>query len=184
MCWMWRVLVFPVLLQWNRGSLLSILTPFICHWNWRSSPVASTLKLVFVPVAIDWVSGCLVMLGGSTEWKEIRRKHVSHPFCEVKLYTNRKICFNWRLSILFNWILYQASVVTFVTFLNTANTKRASVFGLADFELTVIVNNISLTFLPLELKIISCGFNSEGYICSSSYWLVLGMLSDLGGISW
>jgi len=30
------------------------------------------------------------MLGGSTEWKEIRRKHVSHPFCEVKLHTYKQ----------------------------------------------------------------------------------------------
>ena len=69
--------------------------------------------------------------------------------------------------------------MTFVTFLHMVNTKRASVFSLADFEPRLMVNNISLIFLPLELKVISSCFNLEGYICSSRYGLVLGMLSDL-----
>ena len=43
-------------------SLLSF-----CHWNLRLSPVASTVKAVGTPVTTDLLSGCCVILGGSTE---------------------------------------------------------------------------------------------------------------------
>ena len=33
--------------------------------------MASTLRLVCVSVATDWLSGSLVIFGGSSEWKEM-----------------------------------------------------------------------------------------------------------------
>ena len=171
---MWRILAFPVLLHWVRGSLLSMSMSSFCHWNWRSSPVAWTLRVVCVPVATDWLLGSLVIFGGSTKWKMIKHTVVYTLFTKSKYkLTNWKTSFLWRLFLLFNWILYQASVVTFVIFLCVLNTKCASVCTYAEIEPRLIANNVSLIFLPLELKIISCGFNSEGCICSSSYWLAL-----------
>ena len=59
--------------------------------------------------------------------------------------------------------------MTFVAFVCVFNKKRT------DFSITVALKsrltavNIYVIFLPLELKFVSCGFNSEGCVCSSGY---------------
>ena len=52
-------------------ELRFILVNIFCHRNCSSSPVASTVKAMDVPVTTDWLSGCRVILGGSTVRKDL-----------------------------------------------------------------------------------------------------------------
>ena len=110
---------------------------------------------------------------------------MSFPQCIITFkykLTNCKFSLIWRLSILFNWILYKTSVVTLVIFLCTWNLKGAMI-RLAGAKPRLIGANVIPIFLPLELKVISWGYNFERYVSSSGYWLVLGMLGDVRGIN-
>ena len=59
--------------------------------------------------------------------------------------------------------------MTFVTFACVFNMKStdSSITVALISRFTVV--NIYVIFLPLELKFVSCGFNSEGCVCSSGY---------------
>ena len=59
------------------------------------------------------------------------------------------------------------------------NLKGAGAICLTGREPRLIAVNTFAIFLPLELNLISCGFNTEGYICSSGYWLFFWTLDDL-----
>ena len=97
--------------------------------------------------------------------------------------TNCKFSLFWGHSTLFNWILHKTSVVTFVNFLHTLNSKGAGAFSQTEREPRVIAVNVCTFSLPLKPKIISCGFNIESCVCFRRYCLVLRMLCDLRGIN-
>ena len=61
------------------------------------------------------------------------------------------------------------------------NSKGAGAVSLAGRKPRVITVNVGTIFLPLKLKVISFGFNIEGYVCSRRYCLVLRMSCDLRG---
>ena len=73
------------------------------------------------------------------------------------------------LAIYFNWIFYKAFVVTLVTFLHSVNVKGAGVGVMDTLESRLIPINVYAIFLPLELKVVSSGFNSKGCVNSSHY---------------
>ena len=65
------------------------------------------------------------------------------------------------LAIYFNWILHKTFVMTFVTFLHGIHVKGAGIVSIITLEPRLIAVNLFAIFLPLELKVVSCGFNSK-----------------------
>ena len=61
--------------------------------------------------------------------------------------------------------------------------KGAGLVSLAALEPRGVSVDILAIFLPLELKVVSCGFNSKGCGCSSCYRLAIRLSSDLRGIN-
>ena len=74
------------------------------------------------------------------------------------------------------WFL-TASVVKFITLLCMLNCQYV---GISSTVVTVTVH-ISAILLLLECEATFCGFNLEGYFCSSGYWPSFRVLSNLGG---
>ena len=59
--------------------------------------------------------------------------------------------------------------MTFVTSPHMLNMKHAGIVSLAALESRIIPVNVYAIFLPLELKVISRGFNCEGCNCEGCY---------------
>ena len=76
--------------------------------------------------------------------------------------TDSKFSHMCSLAIYFNWILHKTFVMTFITFLHSINVKGAGVVSVITLEPKLIADNLLAIFLPLELKVVSCGFNSKG----------------------
>ena len=109
-----------------------------------------------------------------------KRKKKTSNNQKKKQLTDSKFSLMWRP---FNLILNKASVETSVTFLHMLNAKGAGIVSPTVLEPRFIRVNIFAISLPQELQIISSGFNSKGYRCSSCYWLPFWMSSDLRGIN-
>ena len=169
--------------QWWQGMTSISLYQRWCSGLW--SKIGSVC--VCEDVYIDWanIKACQrcnkMFTMGHLETVQINQQRTSKE--NYKL-TNFKFSRFWRHSTLFNWILHKTSVVTFITFLHTLNPKGAGAVSLARRQPRIIAVNFCTVFLPLKLKIISCGFNIEGYVCSSRYFLVLRMLCDCRGNNW
>lgn len=112
----------------------------------------------------------------------MRISAVEH-FSKHKVLTDSKFSHMRRFSSFFNWIFHKTFVVTIVTFLHMVNMKSAGLVCLAALEPRLSTVKILAIFLPLEPKVVSGCFNSKFNVCSNKYGLVLGMLSDLGGVS-
>ena len=69
--------------------------------------------------------------------------------------------------------------MTYVTFLNILNPEGAGLLSLAALESRSSAFNVIAIFLPLKLKIISCGFNGKGYGISCCYCFAFWIMSDL-----
>ena len=66
--------------------IVNISLPSFCHRNCSSSPVALTIKCMGVPVTTDWLSGCRLILGGSTVRKDLMVKVALKVFYKTPKY--------------------------------------------------------------------------------------------------
>ena len=111
-----------------------------------------------------------------------RQNMYQHKIYIHKL-THWKGGFIWKFSTLFNRILHNTSVTTFVTFLCVLNMKGAGVSIPVTTKSRFFAVNIYAIFLPVECKVISSCFYSKSCVHSNGYGVAHWMLSNLRSIN-